>query len=163
MTTAAKAHIQAIKPAKLPQAPHFTGKPADEPPKHVPEKFKKVWATLPGCCKNFYVNPGGGCCKGMPEPSPGKMSDGKAPPPKEIDACQISGKGCATNACQSTKTSPVKPTVPKSAKKTEKATEKRSWLASIGHWFKTFLQGMWDDLRRLLKGPKSDEKASNPF
>jgi hypothetical protein len=44
------------------------------PPKHVPAHFKAIWATLPPCCRRFYLAPGQGCCSGQPQPNPGIMS-----------------------------------------------------------------------------------------
>jgi hypothetical protein len=38
------------------------------PPEGIPEKYKKDWEKLPACCRNFYLNPGKGCCAGQPEP-----------------------------------------------------------------------------------------------
>lgn len=103
-------------------------------PEHVPAKFKKAWATLPPCCRNFYLSPGKGCCAGLPEPNPGAM---------------------ATDTPQKT----AKPSSQHTVKKLTLMDRSRHIILSTADWFQYFIQGFLKDvtvivslLKRLIPG-----------
>jgi hypothetical protein len=141
-------------------APHFLGKaaPVPEPPEHVPARLREVWHKLPGCCRDFYLKPGAGCCKGMPEPGVPKLTDGSPPPPKDSDKYQLSPAKHSTSH-GSTPVSAEQVTGSRTDKShATSQAKKHHWGAGIGKWFQAFFKGMWDDLKlilKLLKGPAS--------
>ncbi len=107
------------------------------PPEHVPAKFKKAWETLPPCCRNFYLNPGKGCCAGMSEPNAKIMETSPIEPVCKGDSCTID------------KTSKASP-------KTQSTQPQKSWLRSVIDWFKHLFTGFWKDLKRIFTASKSD-------
>ncbi|MGE0201274.1 MAG: hypothetical protein AB7P76_09925 [Candidatus Melainabacteria bacterium] len=96
-------------------------------PEHVPEKFKTVWGSLPPCCRSFYLNPGSGCCAGMPEPNAAMMAvhkaNGTTPPAAETPACTQPSHGS---------------------------------LWAVGDWFRYLGRGFGQDMKRIFLGRKED-------
>jgi hypothetical protein len=114
----------------------FCGQELPLPPEHVPDKFKEVWKTLPGCCRQFYLNPGKGCCAGLPEPKP-KMMEANLPLPASDPANRKGISAVRTAATQR-----------------QRITGRSGIIASTMDWFRRFVSGLWEDLKLLLAGPK---------
>lgn len=110
--------------------------PPPPPPEGVPEKFVQVWASLPGCCRNFYLNPGQGCCAGKSEPSPGMMKTKPAQSP-----CPITQNGHRADGIHVNSTQKVK---------------KPGIIAAFFGFFKALLVGFWKDIKRIFSGAQSD-------
>jgi hypothetical protein len=110
----------------------------DQPaiPDHVPEKFRAVWASLPGCCRSFYTNPGKGCCAGMGEPNPGIMSTTK---PLEV-----------------TKSNNATPSAANKAVATINNPTNKGWVWATKDWSGYVIKGFLADMKRVMTGQKTD-------
>jgi len=120
------------------QNPASKAKPAPipAPPEHVPEKFKAEWSSLPPCCRNFYLKPGG-CCDGKAEPSAAQMK---------------------VHAAEAPNNSPVTPPAhpQKSQLKDNPVVQKSVTLAQ---WLRHFWHSLWTDLRTLVTGKPTPQKS----
>jgi hypothetical protein len=105
-------------------------------PDHVPDKFKAVWASLPGCCRNFYLNPGKGCCAGMVEPNPGLMTEPAQP--RTAPGTQSGNTVKSVEAVTSA----------------QKATTGKGWLWATKDWSAYLVKGFVADMKRVMTGSK---------
>lgn len=110
-------------------------------PAQVPDKFARVWDQLPPCCRNFYENPGQGCCSGMNEPQPRLMSE---PPADHFTTTTPADPNHAE----------ITPSADQAATATPTSPNRLSRLISgLGDWLRQALRIVWTDLKALFSAP----------